>query len=72
MTITKRNLSRTDINYYNMSVRGLSALSEDELLLAVGEAGLRLLSPRTEQLVGRDLTALQHVLQVAPTRCYYS
>ena len=43
----------------------LCALSTDELLLACGDAGLRVLSLHTGQLVAREPIAMKNVWQVA-------
>ena len=56
-----RNVSRTDCP----DVFGMYALSSEEMLLACGRAGLRVVSMHTEQSFALQPTAIQNVCGVA-------
>ena len=63
MRIPKRNLSRTDTE--DLYVFDMCALSADEVLLACGRAGLRVVSLHTAQLVAHEPIAIREVYNVA-------
>ena len=63
MRIPKRNLSRTDTEY--LFVEDIYALSADEVLLACGVAGLRVVSLHTAQLAAHEPSVIRYVWRVA-------
>ena len=63
MRIPNRNLRRTDNE--DLYVFDMCALSADEVLLACGRAGLRVVSLHTAQLVAHEPNAIREVYNVA-------